>query len=326
MNFAAFRGRHGRLAALCGLSLLLHLLAIALLAPRIAPPPPLDGMPGLALRLVAALPSSPLPVPAPAPTTATAPPLLDLEPVPAPAPVQQAAATAAPVPAAQPREPAGAAADEAVQMPSRYRVAVPPSVRLSYELRTAAAADGEATLAWETDGVQYRLALDGIAGDIESEGGTDDAGLAPARASYRQGTGRAGIAFDRERRAIVLESLGRSVQDLPGSQDGATVLMQLAGIGLADPDQLQEAVEIYVGRAGGAAVERYRLLGRETVATRLGLLESVRLVRVAPPGELQLEVWLAPAQGWLPVQLRTTAPDGSVRTQVVKAIQRAPAG
>ena len=211
-------------------------------------------------------------------------------------------------------------------MPSRYRVAVAPSVTLTYEVRSAAGAQGEATLAWETDGVQYRLTLDGIAGNIESEGGTDDAGLAPARASYRQGTGRAGIAFDRERRTIVLESLGRSVQDLPGSQDGATVLMQLAGIGLADPDQMQEAVEIYVGRAGAAAVERYQLLGTEPLATPVGVLDTLRLVRAAKPGEPRLEVWLAPAQGWLPVQLRTTAPDGSVRTQVVKAIQRAPAG
>ncbi len=174
--------------------------------------------------------------------------------------------------------------------------------------------------------MRYRLVLDGVAGNIESEGGTDDAGLAPARASYRLGLGQAGIAFDRERASIVLESLGRSVPDMPGSQDGATVLMQLAGIGLADPDQLQDTVEIYVGRASGAAVERYRVLGKEQVATPAGAIEALRLARVAQPGEVLLEVWLAPAEGWLPVQLRTTAPDGGVRTQVLKAIRRAPAG
>ena len=319
MNFAAFRGRHGRLAALCGLSLLLHLLAIALFAPRIAPPPQPDGLPGLAVRLVAGPTSAPAPASEPAPAP---------EPEPAPAPVQQAAAApvAAPRSAEADADATAAAGTAPVQMPSRYRVAVAPSVTLTYEVRTAAGAQGEATLAWETDGVQYRLTLDGIAGNIESEGGTDDAGLAPARASYAQGTGRAGIAFDRERRTIVLESLGRSVQDLPGSQDGATVLMQLAGIGLADPDQMQEAVEIYVGRAGAAAVERYQLLGSEALTTPVGVLDTLRLVRAAKPGEPRLELWLAPAQGWLPVQLRTTAPDGGVRTQVVKAIQRAPAG
>ncbi len=318
MNFAAFPGRHGRLVALCGLSLLLHLLVIALIDMRITEPPPFDGVPGLAVRLVAPGPSTPVPGPAPATEPALPEPRL------ASTPIEQGPSTAAPAAAPAPAPPAEGA--EPVQVPSRYRVTVPPSVTLSYELRTASGPVGEATLAWQTDGVQYRLALDGIAGTIESEGGTDDAGLAPGRTSYRQGLGRAGIAFDRERATIVLESLGRSVRDLPGSQDGATVLMQLSGIGLADPDQLQDMVEIYVGRASGAAVERYRVIGKEQLATPLGAMEALRLARAARPGEPLLEVWLAPAQGWLPVQLRTTAPDGSVLTQVVKDIQPAPAG
>jgi hypothetical protein len=207
-------------------------------------------------------------------------------------------------------------------MPSRYRVAMPPSVTLVYEVRDAAGRAGEATLRWDTDGVQYRLALSGIVGEIESEGGTDDAGISPQRASYRIGTGSATVAFDRERRSIVFEGVGRSAQDLPGSQDGATVLMQLAGIGLADPDQVQDAVDIYVAQMDGAAVERYQVLGRERIETPAGSLETVHLARGGKP---RLEIWLAPAQGWLPVQLRVSAPDG-VRTQIVKEVRSAPAG
>lgn len=321
MNFAAFPGRHGRLAVLCGLSLLLHLLVIALLDLRVAPPPPSSGTRALAVRLVAPRPSAPAPVqPAPALASVPAP----REPAPSPAPLQAAAPTAAAIAPSLPAQaPPGA---EPVPVPSRYRVAVPPSVTLIYEVRAASGVDGEARLAWDTDGVGYRLSLDGIAGDIESEGGTDDAGLAPARASYRQGSGRAPITFDRERATIALESLGRSLRDMPGSQDGATVLMQLAGIGLADPDQLQETVDIHVGRASSAAVERYRVVGKEVLQTPLGAMEAVRLDRLALPGETRMEVWLAPGQGWLPVQLRTTAPEGGVRTQVVKEIRRAPAG
>lgn len=324
MNFAAFTGRHGRLLALCGLSLLLHLLAIVLLDVRIKGAPPADGLPALAVRLAAPPASAPAPVTEPAPAAATIPGLPEPEPAPAALPPGQAAATAAPAPSSLPTEPAAGA--EPVQVPSRYRVAVPPSVTLAYEVRTAAGPDGDATIAWDTDGVQYRLSVEGIAGNIASEGGTDDAGLAPAHASYRQGLGRAGVGFERDRSTIMLESLGRSVRDMPGSQDGATVLMQLSGIGLADPDQLQDMVEIYVARASSAAVERYRVLGKEQLATPLGAMEALRLARMALPGELLLEVWLAPGQGWLPVQLRTTAPDGSVRTQVVKEIRRAPAG
>ncbi|WP_460836532.1 DUF3108 domain-containing protein [Massilia agri] len=311
---AAMLGRHARLLALCGLSLLLHLIVIAWLETRISAPLPLIGNPALAVRLTDVTPVAPAPA---APAAALPSPMPAL---PAPAPVQ-ASVEAAPAPARPaPPQPAGGVA--AAEMPSRYRVTVPPSATLRYALRSADGSDGEALLDWQTDGVNYRLALDGITGAIESEGGTDDAGIAPLRARYRLGAGSAAIAFERERGAIVLESLGRSVQDTPGSQDGASVLMQLAGIGLADPDQLQDMVDIYVGRLDGAAVERFQVLGKETVETPLGAMETLHLARA---GAARLEVWLAPEQGWLPVQLRATAPDGSVRTQVVKEIRRAPA-
>ena len=312
---AALLGRHARLLALCGLSLLLHVIVIAWLDMRISAPLPLIGNPALNVRLAGVAPVAPTSA---VPATAAA--LPSPTPVsPAPAPVQ-ASADAAPASAPASPQPAGDAA--AVEMPSRYRVTVPPSASLRYEVRGAEGGAGDALLEWQTDGVNYRLAVDGITGAIESEGGTDDAGIAPLRARYRLGTGSAAIAFERERGAIVLESLGRSVQDTPGSQDGASVLMQLAGIGLADPDQLQDMVDIYVGRQDGAMVERFQVLGKETVETPLGAMETLHLARA---GAARLEVWLAPEQGWLPVQLRATAPDGSVRTQVVKEIRGAPA-
>lgn len=313
----AFLARHGRLLALGGLSLLLHAAVIAWFDARLDPPPPPLTTPGLAVRLSEA-PPLPAPAPPPAPVTDIAPEPDDPAPPAPPDPVTQIAPATTPSAA-----PALTKGSEIPQTPSRYRVAMPPAVTLVYDLRDAAGTTGEATLRWDTDGVRYRLALDGILGEIESQGGTDDAGIAPQRASYRLGAGNAAVAFDRDGRAIVFEGVGRSVQDLPGSQDGATVLMQLAGIGLADPDQVQEAVDIYVARLDGAAVERYAVTGRERLETPLGTLETVRLARAGSP---RLEVWLAPARGWLPVQLRVGAPDGSARTQVIKEIRNAPAG
>lgn len=309
---AAFFTRYGRLLALCGVSLLLHAAVIAWLDWRIAPPPPPSTQPGLAVRLTDPPTAAPLPPALPAAAPVPDAPATPDQPAPPP-PVTQLA-TAPPAPPAQ-----GA---DLPQTPSRYRVTMPPSVTLVYEVRDSAGRPGEATLRWDTDGVQYRLALSGIVGEIESEGGTDDAGISPQRAGYRIGTGSATVAFDRERRSIVFEGVGRSAQDLPGSQDGATVLMQLAGIGLADPDQVQDAVDIYVARLDGAAVERYQVLGQERIETPLGSLETVHLARGGKP---RLEIWLAPARGWLPVQLRISTPNGGVRTQVVKEIRDAPA-
>ncbi|WP_288378108.1 DUF3108 domain-containing protein [uncultured Massilia sp.] len=321
-NIAAPLRRHGRLLAVCGLSVLLHAAVIAWLDTRMSAPLPLIGNAPLAVRLAGVAPAAP-PAPAPPATPAAAPATATPD-LPAPAPLQADAPAAIPLQAAaaQPSPAPAGGGVAAVEMPSRYRVAVPPSASLRYEVRGGAGSAGEATLNWETDGVDYRLAVDGILGDIESEGATDDAGIAPRQARYRQGAGSAGIAFDRERGAIVLESLGRSVQDATGSQDGATLLMQLVGIGLADPDQMQDTVDLYVGRPDGAAVERFQVLGRERITTPLGAMETLHLARA---GKAALEVWLAPGQGWLPVQLRATAPDGSVRTQVIKQIVRQPA-
>lgn len=313
-NAAAARRRHGRLLALCGLSALLHVAVIAWLDKRVSTPLPPIGNAPLALRLAGAAPIAPPALAAPPAAPAAVTPAPAAPRLPAPVPIR-----AMPIQAGS-SAPAGGGIP-AADTPSRYRVAVPPGATLRYEVQGGGPA-GEATLDWQTDGVTYRLAVDGVTGEIESEGGTSDAGIAPLRARYRLGAGSAAIAFDRERGAIVLESRGRSVQDTPGSQDGATVLMQLAGIGLADPDQLQGIVDIVVGRLDGAAVERFQVLGRETVETALGPIETLHLARA---GQAPLEVWLAPGQGWLPVQLRASGPDGSVRTQVVKEIRRAPA-
>ena len=313
--------QHARLLALCALSLLLHALVIAWIDAGIAAPLPTPGAPPLAVRLLGAA------APAPAPAALPAAPASEIAAtaLPAPAPFLPAAAPMQPLadmPAQGSATPVTAGDVEAVRTPSRYRVAVPPAASLVYEVKDAAGARAEATLDWDTDGVGYRLEMDGVLGEIESEGGASDAGIAPQRARYRLGAGYATVAFERERGVIVLGAGRRSVQDTPGSQDGASLLLQLAGIGLADPDQLQGMVDIQVGRLDGAAVERYQVLGMETIETPLGAMETLHLARA---GAAPLEVWLAPGHGWLPVQLRATAPDGGVRTQVVKEIVREPA-
>jgi len=79
-------------------------------------------------------------------------------------------------------------------------------------------------------------------------------------------------------------------------------------------------VAFWVGGLKGARMVYFESAGQERLDTGIGPLETVRLVRLADAGAPQLEVWLAPANAWLPVQLRLTEPDGAVRTQTVTAI------
>lgn len=358
MKIAVHLARHRRLLALCGLSLLLHLLALAWVGPRLVYEQPDAAGGAIALRLAGAPQSPPqsLPQPQAARPAAprTTPPLSTLATPTAPASQPEGGAAARPSPALPPLQPlrpapsadvpatAGAAADgagpapaaagAALQgMPGRYLVRMPPSARLLYSVsRTrpgrAPASEGEAQIVWEAEDGRYQLRVEGVLGLLESEGGGDDAGIAPLQASEHQDDGSDRITrFDRARGRIAFDTGIPSAPLHLGSQDRASVLMQLAGIGLAQPEQMQDTIEIVVGGPDGAEVARFQVLGSEQLATGAGTLATVRLAELAGARRSKLELWLAPAHDWMPVQLRLTAPDGSSATQVLTRIETAPA-
>lgn len=341
MTSPAFLARYALLLWLCLLSLSLHVLAIAWIDPRPVRPPVGADASAMAVHLVDATAALPAPQPQPRP----APPAPAATPAPAPAPRQAEPASAAePAPAAAtapgntstPPAPAPAERSRAypsvpARLPGHYRTAVADSARIDYRVTSTSAGgddrdEGQARLIWDSDGSDYRLELDGVLGEMVSEGGLDDAGIAPRRLRETLGVGQATTVFDRSNGEIS-DSLGaRAPQQLvPGSQDLATVLLQLGGIGKFDPDQLGSVAEFWVGAMGGARIERFEVQGRERIETGIGALETVRLLRLEEDERAPLlEVWLAPDRHWLPVQLRITTPDGAMRTQTLAAIDMAP--
>ena len=335
MNIAVHLARHRRLAAWVGLSLLLHLLALALIGTLVRPPPPPEIGTPLALRLAAAHAVAPPAAAQPAPETPASAPTAtptdspaELPPTPVTVrrrtPVEdstRALETPAPMPTA-----AGPSGIAAMPMPGRYQVRPPPSARLSYAVTRSAPgqpglARDSASLVWEKSGGAYRLRLDGVLGSLRSEGGEDDAGIAPSEASQELATGAQTTRFDREAQRIEHGAASSPLQ--LGSQDRASALLQLAGMGLADPDQLQDVVEIVVAGPGGARIARWQVVGKEALDTPAGALATVHLAQLAGPGEARIEIWLAPQRNWLPVQLRVTGVDGSVANQVVTGIETA---
>jgi hypothetical protein len=336
MKIAVHLARHRRLVALGGLSLLLHLFAFVWIDGLITSPPPVAGTP-IALRLVRErAPVAPAPLPAPLPVPLPEP--HEAQPrqaPPAPPPAAAQAPSTAALPDAPATPPAAATPGPApLQMPGRYRVRPPPSSTLTYAVTYSApggaARGGEmAQLVWDANDKGYRLRVEGVLGLLESEGADDDAGIAPNRASEALAAGGTQVTrFDREARRIEHGPLAASEPLRLGSQDRASVLMQLAGIGLAEPDQMQDAIDIVVADAGGVRIARWQVMEKEALATPAGVLATVRLVQPAPAGQARLEVWLAPQRNWLPVQLRLTQPDGSVANQVVTSIDTvvAPSG
>jgi hypothetical protein len=339
MKLAALLSRHRRLFALCGISAAIHLLVLELAARHHGAPPaaPPVGA-ALRLRLVQAGPRpAATPVDAARLPRAAAHTARHSEDTGKPARAPEAAhdgATASTQPpsataaaAATAPEPAGA---PLVQMPGRYRVRMPDPVRLSYALTRQASASapatgGSATIDWRSDGDHYSLAVDGVLGRLSSEGRSGDAGIVPQRAiDERDGVQRV-TEFGVDGGRIVFHATGASVPDAIGVQDRASVLMQLAGIGLGEHEQIagqrDDDLQIVVAGADGAGIARYRVMGQEQVETALGAVQAWRLAQVTPAGQDRLELWLAPERGWLPVQLRLTRPDGSVATQTLTRIE-----
>jgi len=311
MRFSVFLARYRRLLPAGLASLLLHLLAIAWADARLAPPAVTVGNPALALRLVDAPPATPAPQAPdlPAPEVATP----DAAPVPAvDAPADEAMAPA-PVPVTAPPPPAAEGDLGPTRMPNTYRVAPPPSGRIDYTVTRSApggaAQDaGKASMVWRSDGNRYTVELDGVLGTLSSEGRVDDAGIAPDRARRAVGAGQA-----------TARAQGGADQLAPGSQDPASLLLQLAGIGLGDARQVRNELEFWVGDGGGAGVERYRVIGPERIETGAGPLDTVRLARITEHGAPLVELWLAPRHAWMPVQLRVTGADGAAATQTLAA-------
>ncbi|WP_137174270.1 DUF3108 domain-containing protein [Massilia sp. HP4] len=318
MRFSVFVAPHARLLGIGLLSLLLHLAALAWLdLPKQPGAAALDATP-LAVRIARteARTTAPAPMPAPA-----ARPVTDNAPAPALAPADEPAAPQAPAPALPPLQASEPGDVLPGAMPGQFRVSPAPPARIDYRL----ADGGSARLAWLTDGSSYRIEVDGILGQLDSEGGLDDGGLAPLRAGEPAGPGRATTEFDRERGVIVSHLGARRAQLAGGAQDRASLLLQLAGMGRANPDQLRGVLTFWIGAAGGARQERYEAMGMETLDTGIGALEALHLAQLAPTGAPRLEIWLAPGQDWLPVQLRLTMPDGAVRTQTLAALEIEPA-
>jgi hypothetical protein len=342
MKSNAFLSRNRRLLVLCALSVALHGALLELAAHRGPGPLAPMGPPApLALRLVdmaprtriAAVPEEREPERKPeqratrpaqhptAPVRAIAPssrPRLAASPAPEATQANAAAATASAPPAPVP------GARMLVQMPGRYRVLLPASARLRYELLVQGrpAPGKQAYLDWRSDGASYALEIDGLPGRLSSRGASGDAGIVPAQATETQGDRALRTSFDPETGEVGFEASGTSAPGNTGIQDRASVLVQLAAIGRANPEQLQDDIRIAVADAAAVGVSQYQVLGQEDVATGIGTLPAWHLAQAAAPGQARLELWLAPSQDWLPVQLRLTAADGTVSTQVLSGVER----
>jgi hypothetical protein len=235
-------------------------------------------------------------------------------------------------PAPAPPAPVAAAAPAA----PNYRVDLPPSADMTMDVDRVDADGtrwtGEAALGWRVEPGGYRIKVEvGIRLlftrvnllVLTSEGATGDDGFEPARMTEkRRGRALTATHFNREDATITFSASQNKYALAPGTQDKASVPLQLAGIARADPNQLSGQIDILVGEDRDASMFRFLLLGQEEIDTKVGKLRTWHLSRPPKPGSYnsRLDVWLSPERGWYPVRIRNTEASGAVTTQTVNNI------
>jgi hypothetical protein len=189
-------------------------------------------------------------------------------------------------------------------------------ISIDYKL-TSPITDGVANFRWTRTGEQYEIEssvqatgflVSAFAGVIhqKSAGEVTEEGLRPRQFFIRRGEGEAETAeFLHANNALTLKrrNEGRVVPLARGLQDMQSFLFQLAYLAprLSNSD---ERIDMMVTNARKVYRYQFQRVGVETLQTRFGPVETIRLISEAANPEDAYEVWLAPAYQYLPVKLR----------------------
>ncbi|MDP9966745.1 hypothetical protein J2W37_004475 [Variovorax paradoxus] len=220
-----------------------------------------------------------------------------------------------------PGEAAGAASAAAGNVVGPEALRIPGSVKLAFAVtgqQGASPMQGVfGDLVWLQDGSSYdaRLSLKFLFRTIRSQHSTGrigPTGIEPARFSESR-KGELASHFLRDQGQIMFSNNAPSVPLLPGAQDRLSVVMQLGGMLAGDPARYPAGSRISIQTAGprDAGVWVFNIEGEEQMSVPAGDYAVRKLTR-SPRREFddKIEIWLAPALGYLPVRMKQTQPNG----------------
>ncbi len=318
-----------RLLLLGAATLVLHLALLGGLDFQPDPPSPTLQRP-LITRTVTPPPERPAPAARPQPRPRPAPPPVSTPaPAPQPEPSTPTPEVAAPA-SAQPAEASVAAPPFPPDSPSQATAPpapppaptplVPGSLRLKYDIvgqvkQFNYSATGE--LLWRHDGESYEAELEVrlfLLGSRKqtSRGRITPEGLAPKRFSDKV---RSEVAahFEYDKGKVIFSANTPEAPLQPGAQDQLSIFMQIASLIAAEPQRYPRGTTFEMQAVGARESDNWRFVvdGDERLSLPGGDQDTLKLTRTPNrPHDLNVEIWLAPAQGYLPVRIRLTQDNG----------------
>ncbi len=194
---------------------------------------------------------------------------------------------------------------------------VPGPVRLTYQVLTNKFPyQLGAELLWQPNGEQYEARLQisafGQARVQTSRGQITAQGLAPLRFSDKF---RSEVAahFNRAQGKVTFSANTPDAVLRPGAQDRLSVLVQLAAMLASAAERYPQGTTITIQTIGARAADNWQFTvgNAETLNLPGGKQATLKLLRnPREPFDQKVEVWLAPALGYLPARIRITETNG----------------
>ena len=200
-------------------------------------------------------------------------------------------------------------------------ISLPGSLRLKYDIKGEVSglgysASGE--LLWLHDGQTYdaRLSVTHFLLGTRSQssaGQITPEGLAPKRFGDKV---RSEVAahFERDKGKVIFSANTPSVDLQPGAQDQLSIFMQIASLLAGDPSRYPVGSAFEMQAVGGRDADTWRFMieSEETLALPGGEQKALRIKRPArQQNDIIVELWLAPALGYLPARIRLTQTNGN---------------
>lgn len=255
-----------------------------------------------------AVPRPPVSEPGPAPTAVESAPLA----------IDSTAGDTSPA-SAESTPAATSPAATAVEAPPSAPV-VPGSLRIKYNLFGEVRQlpyTANAELLWAHDGAAYEAQLEISALFLgsrrqTSRGQITPSGLMPKRFGDKV---RSEVAahFEYDKGKVIFSANTPEAALQPGAQDQLSIFIQIASLIAADPQRYPSGTTIEMQAVGPRESESWRFVidGAEHLNLPGGEQDTLKLTRPRrQPHDLMVELWLAPALGYLPVRIKLTQDNG----------------
>jgi uncharacterized protein DUF3108 len=208
--------------------------------------------------------------------------------------------------------------------------AVPGRVEITFRVSIGPLSVGEGRDVLQHNGKTYDLVSEskttGLAGLLyhlnitrRSSGRIMADGLRPdSFTELRNGKPKRSARFDWDKRtALLIDEHGEQTVPLPeNTWDQGSFVYNFAFAGLSKPIFL-----IYLTDGRRIQEYEYTVVGKETIETKLGRIETIHVKKVQPPGDKRgFDAWVSPAHQNLPVRMRITEKDGTAFDSVIAKI------